>query len=309
MMKFKRTFFGGYKRREVDFQSQKWEESEELFNSRINFLESENKLLKESSQKEINEYKLKISEKDKLLDEAQNKIEILENKVKSLKAEIEKSEEENAVLSKTIRENQNTVNLYEAEIIRLGRLYLDALDYSEKIKTQAKEKSAEVVNNIFSEILKTESEYSEFINYINNNRLVIENMAEKIEASLTDIRKYLRESENGLSDIGQIYLRLENEKNSLIRSISRDDTFGTPKFNSYKTPIENKYSAPDSEIYFAPGSDAVNSDETEKETLENKGEYSKYFNEIEKKYTEETQAKPAPKPSIKDILEKYSNMS
>jgi len=294
-MKFKRTFFGGYKKSEVDFQTQKWDESEELYNSRINILEIENNLLKESSQTEINEYKLKISDKDKLLNEAQSKLEISENKVNSLKAEIEKSEEENAVLSKTIRENQNTVNLYEAEIIRLGRLYLDALDYSEKIKSQAKEKSAEVVNNIFSEILKTESEYSEFINYINNNRIVIENMAEKIESSLTDIRKYLRESESGLSDIGQIYIHLENEKNALIRSISRDDTFGNSKINGHTISKAENYTIPNDE----PG----------KENFENKGEYSKYFTEIEKKYAEETQTKPSPKPSIKDILEKYSNMN
>ena len=348
-MKFKRTFFGGYKKSEVDLLVQKLEGNEELYKSRINILESEIKLLKDSSEKEINEYRLIVSGKDKALNESQNRVETLEAKINFLKDEAESQKQSNIQLSRTISENRNVVNLYEAEIIRLGRLYLDALDYSERIKSEAKENSAAVVNNIFSEILKTESEYSEFINYINTNRKMIEDMTEKIETSVSDIRKYLRESENGISNIGKIYMRLEDEKNSLIRKIQKDDNFKAHKLENFKEPSdirlkdtsENVYkdlkqenssepfgnytqdsktedykesvgnSYPDSipDIYSEQEKTEPEVEESKEDDSENKGDYSRYFDEIEKKYADDRIAKPSPKPSIRDILEKYSNMN
>lgn len=303
-MKFKKTVFGGYKRSEVDLLAGRWEEDEEFYKSRISILESELNLLKDSSEKEISEWKSGFSEKENIIGDLQNKLLIAENTLKTINEKLQNEKEANSELVRTIKANENVVKLYEAEIIRLGRLYLDALDYSEKIKTEAKESSAEVVNRIFSEITKTESEYSEFINHVCENKKSIEIMADKIEASLNEIRDFLEQSENGISDIGNIYLRLENEKNSLIRNIMREDKHLMGTYDTYKKK------EPEITKTFEPEFP---------EAEEENAQHSNYLDKIEKKYTQENQTqenqtqdsstKPQQKPSIKDILEKYSNLN
>jgi len=188
-MDLKKSLFGGYKKDSVDAVIKQLTENEEQAQAKIALLDNEFRLSKESAQKTMEsiQTELVIRQKSLLdmtrtLEEKNSRIAELELKQRTIMADFEEQyhaiiskleeqhrtkvaqleEEYNAKttdLERKYQQNAQLIQQKDDQVKKIGQLYVDAQEYTEKMKMETKVKTLESIDRVFHELNKTQEQF------------------------------------------------------------------------------------------------------------------------------------------------------
>jgi len=215
--------------------------------NKIKALKDEVKVIKESEEKTKGEYDALKAEKDKQgeefaalqasstagNEEAQTKIDKLENEIKSLKSEQEEesksNEEKVGNLEKQVEDLKNSVNEKNESSAKLSQELTDAQQDIEKYKNSETALNSEVTNlkeqiSKEQELLNTkEKEYQETLSKIESDSQTqiaekdakLKEVQDNLTAKETELTSKLEEFANAEASIEELKINLEAEKQNL----------------------------------------------------------------------------------------------
>ncbi|MFH1661880.1 MAG: AAA family ATPase [Candidatus Falkowbacteria bacterium] len=222
-----------------------------FLSSRKNELENELKKIAEEindTQKNYNSNQLKIKKLEDGFEIINKKLNNANNDLKKLTLHIGEDEEENinAKLQKTI---DNLLDAEKENDIKKIKIIINRIadELNEIIKKYSKNKNEQNLKNLQNEILKLTEKKEEIFSEINNNRVIISALLEKIklfkenkekiEIEIENIKNKFKENKNPDSQ----YNKKEEENLKIkIEKINKEITEIKEKINSYAQKEEEK---------------------------------------------------------------------
>ncbi|ORX52498.1 hypothetical protein BCR36DRAFT_30256 [Piromyces finnis] len=195
----------------------KWKEKEKQFNDRLSEIIEENKkinnLLDENSNC-IEEYKLKIIQKENLLNISLKENDLLKNHIEDLSKENYKALDDIKNLNKTIKNNENEINSLNDELEKYKKSYAKQKNELNDIKQNHEEK-----NNEINHIKET---------YEKKNNILIEeinNLKEKLENNEKNYKDKLKEYEKTWECKYQEILTINNDNIKKIAFLEEKNSY------------------------------------------------------------------------------------
>jgi len=233
-MNIRKTFFGGYKKDEVDLLIAQLKLEEENYKSKISILENDLKNVKQDFEKEAESLKSDLDLKDNALKEVKTNLNTAILEIKKLNLNIEENQETITDLQNKIEEKSLSEKSYDKEIRKIGQIYVDAREFSDKIKREAIESAILTANELFHEISLTKDEYYRFLNEVSSTKNIVNNMTVNIEEALNGLKNCMNIINKDEIFSHDIYEKLDKKKEELIKYLMNHSLENIPALKEDK---------------------------------------------------------------------------
>ncbi len=150
-----RTLVGGYRRSEVDRRIGSLAERLGDAEEKAAALEAELAGLRKSSRADIEAAEREAEAGRRRIGELKAQADALAKQAEELKEQLAARDRQIFQMEERCRQADRTAELYDEKVRQIGRIYLDAFDYSERLKENAKKEVADIVNSFFNEALSS----------------------------------------------------------------------------------------------------------------------------------------------------------
>ena len=274
-MNLKKSLFGGYKKDSVDAAIKQLLENEEQAQAKIALLDNEFRLSKENAQKNLEsiQTELVIRQKSLLdlnrtLDEKNTRIAELESKQRSLIADFE--EQYRAVIAEMEEKHKTKVARLEDgykermssleeryqqnaalaqqnaalaqhkddQVKKIGQLYVDAQEYTEKMKMETKAKTQESIDHIFEELSKTQEQFETAFGQISQKKMNLRQLAGEMQDNLNMLQSRVDSMDYEQAAFSASFDTIKAAKDQIKRKIQ--DEFDKDKWREKEQPTESE---------------------------------------------------------------------
>ncbi len=252
-MDLKKSLFGGYRKDSVDAVIRQMQENEEQYQAKIALLDNEFRLSKEATQKNLESAQTElvirqksVSDLTRGLDERNARIAELEEQQRTIASEFEK--QYGAILSEMKirhdaaladmeekystriagleeRSRQETVTARQTDdqVRKIGQLYVDAQEYTEKMKVEAKNKMMESIDSVFAELDKMQTRYEESFAQINEKKANLSRLVAEMTENLLSLQNKMDSMDSDKTGFVASFENISNAKEQIRKKIQNDN--------------------------------------------------------------------------------------
>ncbi|MHB1485148.1 MAG: coiled-coil domain-containing protein [Saccharofermentanales bacterium] len=322
-MNLKKSLFGGYKRNSVDAVIMQMMENNERTQEEIAILNNEFHLSKESAQKNLETLQNELSIKQDLVLQLGKTIETQNNRIDELEKQDEKYKTE---IAKLEDDYKKFIQDKDEQIKKIGQLYVDAQENTEKIKAMAKTRIFDTISRIFHELNKTQEQFEISFENINQKKDSFSQIMREMIDTLSVLQNKADELAYDRVSFVTVFDNIKYAREEIFRQIEND-------FDN-EVHIENNHVEPESEMktkieppvnYSIQIEELRQKIERQEELLRSRPisvhaeqpveitgkdmPYEIKFSNDEMDITDDPDSIILKKPSIKEILNKYSKIS
>ncbi len=213
-MQLKRSLFGGYKKRMTDEFIKNLTENEENAQARIALIESELRLLKDSSQRNLESVQAEllmkhksIADLSKIIEEKSSQLLLIQQEIEDTKLEAEEKIKENIAIieenHKLKSDNENEqlqekisfletqysqmadkVRANDEQTRKIGQIYIDAYNYTEKMKKKTRDLLNDEIDRIFADLYSVQDQFEAFSGQINLKKRTLKQLSREMSEVL-----------------------------------------------------------------------------------------------------------------------------
>lgn len=215
----KKTVFGGYNKKSVNEMLDELTEKNEQLQSKLALTDTEFRLTKENMQRNLESLQTELAIKQKAnadlsraLDEKNQKISELEEKY---------------------AESRRSAGLYEEQVRKIGQIYVDAREYTDKIKKDSKAKSFETIDQIFSELDGTREQYETAFHRINQKKSGLKQLTDEMEDMIRQLRGKIVKMDDDEYNLTSTFSYIKTLKDQVKDKIRNDYRDRDPEKNRF----------------------------------------------------------------------------
>jgi len=278
-MDLKKSLFGGYNKGSVDAAIKQLKENEEQNQAKIALLDNEFRLSKETSQKNLESIQTELVIKQKSLsdlartmDEKNTRIADLEERKRTIAAEFERQygaiiaemKQKNdaalaeleekysakiAGLQERSRQETVLVRQNDDQVRKIGQLYVDAQEYTEKMKAEAKERMMESIDKVFGDLGKTQERFEASFAQINQKKTNLSRLAGEMQESLRALQNKMSSMDNEPVNFTSSFENIKYAKEQIKQSIQYEYDNDREKNNKKEPPLQKSEPAEERTVF------------------------------------------------------------
>lgn len=242
-MDIRKSFFGGYKRNDVDRLVSRLTDVGNVAEARIKILEKEIEDLRQSSKTDLGLISQDAEAGRRRINDLKAQLDTLDRQAGDLRRQVEKRDSRIMELEEKCRQADRSAEIYDAKIRQIGEIYAEALEYSRRLKEDTKKDIAEIVNTFFDEMLKSGKGVRTNPEETDYYRGPLNDIAQELEETSVFLKSRINELNSGAGRRPSTPDLMTSARDRLTDKIRNDLAQGGPRD-----------AAPDKDLLFNKGS-------------------------------------------------------
>ncbi|MHB1454131.1 MAG: hypothetical protein ACYCYM_09315 [Saccharofermentanales bacterium] len=190
-MDIRKSFFGGYKRKDVDQLVGRLTDTGNAALARITILEKEIEGLRQSAKTDLELISQDAEAGRRRNNDLKTQIETAGRQAEESRKQIAGKDSLILQLEEKCRQADRSAEAYDAKIRQIGEIYAEALEYSRRLKEDTKKDIAEIVNTIFDEMLQPDRSVRADPGQTDHYRGALNDIAQELEETSAFLKNSL----------------------------------------------------------------------------------------------------------------------
>ncbi|MHB8961594.1 MAG: hypothetical protein ACYC5K_00355 [Saccharofermentanales bacterium] len=222
-MDIRKSFFGGYKRRDVDQLVSRLTDTGNVAEAKSRILEKEIEDLRLSTKADIELISQDAESGRRRINDLKAQLDTLGRQAEELRRQIAKKDSQILQMEERCQQADKAADAYESKIREIGEIYIEAQEYSRRLKEDTKKEVAEIVDTFFGQMLQPGRSSRKDPEEIENFRGTLNEIAEGLQETSAFLKNRLDRLDAGGRQRPIPSGRLESARDDLINKVRHGD--------------------------------------------------------------------------------------